>query len=501
MKTDLIFATDKYKPADLFIAGCFEGESLSPEASKIDSALAARVKSALAGKRFSGKAGESLSHYEASHPLAAETLLIGLGSRKDFKKASLRKAAGQSIRTALERKARKIRVLLGSFTAGEMNANAAAASWAELAVLASYEFKKYKTDSGKKPKETPASELELLVQNRSAAAALGKSMQSARAVAEAVLFTRDLINEPANVLTAVELAERAQQMAEDGRMQCTILGQKELARLKMNGILGVNQGSLHPPALIILEYGKSHAAKGTVCLVGKGVTFDTGGLSIKPSKGMEKMKYDMAGAAAVLGAMKAIAALKLPVHVVALTPAVENNVALNPQRPGDIIRMFSGKTVEVLNTDAEGRLILADALAYSAKFKPKAIIDLATLTGMCVYTFGNQAIGLMTNNDRLAARVKDAGLETGERCWELPMWDEYGQQIKGQQSDLKNIGGDHAGTITAAKFLQEFVPEKTAWVHLDIAGTAWTDTARFDGPMGATGVGVRLLTQLLSSWK
>jgi leucyl aminopeptidase len=236
-------------------------------------------------------------------------------------------------------------------------------------------------------------------------------------------------------------------------------------------------------------------------LIGKGVTFDTGGISIKPAADMEKMKYDKAGACTVIAAMGVLADLKLPLHVVAVVPTVENMPSENPQRPGDIIRMYSGKTVEVINTDAEGRLILGDALAYAGRYKPRAIIDLATLTGMCAYTFGDKAIGLMGNDRPLLDRVKKAGDQTGERCWELPLWEDYGEMIKGHHSDLLNVGGKYAGTITAAMFLKEFVPEKTAWAHLDIAGTAWCDSARPDCPKGATGVGVRLLANLLRNWK
>ena len=231
------------------------------------------------------------------------------------------------------------------------------------------------------------------------------------------------------------------------------------------------------------------------------MTFDTGGISIKPSADMEKMKYDKAGACTVIATMGVISDLKLPLHVVGLAPAVENMPSENPQRPGDIIRMHNGKTVEVLNTDAEGRLILGDALAYSAKYKPKAIIDLATLTGMCAYTFGDKAIGLLGNDRKLLGRIKEAGEATDERCWELPLWDDYGETIKGHHSDLYNIGGKYAGTITAAMFLKEFVPEKTPWAHLDIAGTAWADSPRSDCPKGATGVGVRLLANLLRNWR
>lgn len=501
MKTELVFASGKNHAADLFIAGFFENAAPASELSRLEPLLPSLAKAAADKKRFSGKSGETLSSYDAKNLQAPEMILIGLGAKKDFKKTSLRKIAGQITKIALDRKVSSARVFLPSFMAGEVNANVAASIFTEISALAAYDFKKYKTESAKKSKAPRSCLLELLVSNRSGEPALRKQMQAAQIVADGVIFARDLINEPANVLTPAELSERARAMAEENRIHCKILGAADLARLKMNGILAVNQGSVHPPALIILEHGRSYQSKGTICLVGKGVTFDTGGLSIKPSKGMEKMKYDMSGAAAVLGIMKAAAGLKLPVHLVALAPAVENNVAQDPQRPGDIIRMYNGKTVEVLNTDAEGRLILADALAYSARYSPKVIVDMATLTGMCAYTFGNQAIGLMGNNEKVLDLLKRAGQQTGERCWELPIWEEYAQQIKGQQSDLKNIGGEYAGTITAAMFLKEFVPEKTAWAHLDIAGTAWCDSPRFDCQHGATGVGVRLLVQMLSQWK
>jgi leucyl aminopeptidase len=278
------------------------------------------------------------------------------------------------------------------------------------------------------------------------------------------------------------------------------LGLAELKKMGMNGILAVNQGSVTPPALIVLEHGKEYKEKGTVCLVGKGVTFDTGGISIKPSKGMEEMKYDKSGAIAVVATMGLVADLKLPLHIVGLAPSVENNVANDPQRPGDIIRMYNGKTVEVMNTDAEGRLILADALSYCEEFKPVAIIDAATLTGMCHHTFGDKTCGILGTDQKLIDAVQKAGETVGERCWQLPLWEEYGESIKSHHSDLKNTGDGYAGTITAAMFLKEFVPEKTPWVHLDIAGTACCTQNRFDCQKGATGFGVRLFAELLLHW-
>lgn len=487
------------KPADLFIAGCFEDEPVSKELLRLEPSLQEIVKSAKEKNRISGKFGEIFSTYHSGFKEAPEIILFGLGKRKNHQKRCMRKTAGMLYQQAQKLKAVRVRILLDSFTSPEVRLQEAAGIVSEISSMAAYAFDRYKTKTAEnKDKKNP--EVEILILQKTAEAGAEKASTYALAVAEGVNFARDLINEPGNIMHPQQLALEAKKMAARKKIHCEILDLAELKRLKMNGILAVNQGSCIPPALIILEHGKSHKSKGTVCLVGKGVTFDTGGISIKPSKDMEKMKYDMSGAAAVIGAMSAIADLKLPIHVVGLAPAVENNVAEDPQRPGDIIRMYNGKTVEVLNTDAEGRLILGDALAYSEKYKPKAIIDLATLTGMCAYTFGNKAIAVLGNDNKLLDRVKKAGEETGERCWELPLWDDYAESIKGHHSDLYNIGGPYGGTITAAMFLKEFVPEKTAWAHLDIAGTAWADSARYDCPKGATGVGVRLLVRMLSQW-
>jgi leucyl aminopeptidase len=487
----------KREPADLLIAGFFENEKTPKALQSLEPEFAKAVEAAVKKGRFDGKFGQIFSSYSSEFKEAPELVVFGLGQRKNHKKICFRKATGQLLQIAKSRKASTARILLETFTNDEVKPADALEIFTETCRLALYEFDRYKSkkeDKNQKKLET----MEVLV-----ADAKSKSQDRTRyaeAVAEGVLLARDLINEPGNIMNPEALAKAAEEMASRKGLSCEIIAQGELEQLKMGGIIAVNKGSVTEAALIILEHGARYKKNGTVVLIGKGVTFDTGGISIKPSADMEKMKYDMSGAACVIGTMGAVADLKLPLHVVGLAPAVENNVAADPQRPGDIIRMYNGKTVEVLNTDAEGRLILADALAYSAKYKPDAIIDLATLTGMCAYTFGDKCIGLMTNNEKLANKVKQSGEAVGERCWELPMYDEYADTIKGHHSDLLNIGGKYGGTITAAKFLQEFVPEKTAWVHLDIAGTAWTDSNRYDCPKGATGVGVRLLTHFLSNY-
>ncbi|MBI2167794.1 MAG: leucyl aminopeptidase [Candidatus Omnitrophica bacterium] len=502
MKINLVSLSEKRRPADLLLAGAFEGVKSLNLLRSLEPEFARTAEQALKTKRFSGKKGESLSSLSQGVREAAEIYLTGLGAVDKFNRASLAKTIASLIRLARCRKAKRVRLLFESFLGGKIQAAPAAGIFAEAGVLASYTFDKYKTKKEKDDGKFSGPEvLEILVTKKGAEKNLGQNIQEAQIIAEGTLRARNLVNEPGNVINPQTLVAEARKLAREKGLRLTVLGPADLKRLQMGGILGVNQGSKIPPALIILEYGASHKSKGTVCLVGKGVTFDTGGISIKPSNDMEKMKYDKAGACTVIATMGVVRDLKLPLHVVGLAPAVENMPSENPQRPGDIIRMSNGKTVEVINTDAEGRLILGDALAYAAKYKPKAVIDLATLTGMCVYTFSDQAIGLMGNNDSLLAQIKKAGEETGERCWELPLWDEYGEMIKGHHSDLLNTGGKYAGTITAAMFLKEFIPPKTAWAHLDIAGTAWCDKPRADCPQGATGVGVRLLAHLLKNWK
>ena len=499
MKIVLVSKNEKRTPADLFAAGFFEKEKPDPQIRQLEPAFVQAAGPVLGTARFEGKFSQTFSSYHPDYKESREVVLFGLGKRKNHKKLCTRKAFAQIIQLAKSRKAKRIRILMDSFTNAEVKALDAAGILAEISKLASYTFDRYKSKE-RDAKDNKLEVIEALFVSAKPGPEVLKRIEFANAVAEGVNLARNLINEPANVMNPQKLAKAAQEMAGKKKIRCEILGEPELKRLKMGGILAVNQGSRTPAALIVLEYGQRHKKNGTVCLVGKGVTFDTGGISIKPAKDMEKMKYDMSGASAVIATLGVVADLKLPLHVVGLAPAVENNVAEDPQRPGDIIRMYNGKSVEVLNTDAEGRLILGDALAYAEKYKPTAIIDLATLTGMCAYTFGDKAIAILGNNAKLVQKVIKAGNAAGERCWELPLWDVYKDQIKGHHSDLYNIGGPYGGTITAAKFLQEFIPAKTPWVHLDIAGTAWADSPRFDCVKGATGVGVKLLMSFLADW-
>ena len=327
-----------------------------------------------------------------------------------------------------------------------------------------------------------------------------KIMEKATIIASSCNFARDCANDPGNFFDPESFLKEAQKIARESKIKTTFLDKKKLKKEKMNCILAVSQGSSKDPYLIMMEYKTSQKNKDTVLLVGKGITFDCGGISIKPSLNMEEMKFDMCGGAAVLGAMKAIGKIQPNVNVTALIPASENLVNGSALKPGDIITAYNGKTIEVANTDAEGRLILADALAYGSKnFKPNAIIDLATLTGACVIALGKHNCGLMSDNNFLAEQLENYGKITDDKVWRLPLDEEYQEQINGTYSDLKNIGGRDGGTITAGIFLKNFT-NKIAWAHLDIAGTAWSGTKDYH-TKGATGFGVRLLVYLLENWK
>jgi leucyl aminopeptidase len=327
--------------------------------------------------------------------------------------------------------------------------------------------------------------------------ALRNGLKVGAAVAQGVDFARDLVNIPGYAMTPAKLAEEAVELGKRAAVKVTVFDKAQLTEQGFGGVLTVGQGSANEPRFIIMEYGEASDDKPTICLVGKGLTFDSGGLSIKPADAMDTMKSDMAGSAAVFGAMQVVAELKLPLHVVGLVPSAENMPGSAAFRPGDIIKTLSGKTIEVLNTDAEGRIILADGLFYAQRYNPAAIIELSTLTGAMVIALGAHATGMMATDQALADAVSRAGEETGERVWQFPMWQEYHDMIKSEVADIKNMAGRPAGSITAGTFLAAFTGD-TPFVHLDIAGTSFAvQPARpYDAP-GATGVGVRLLTAYL----
>lgn len=442
---------------------------------------------------FSGKAGEAALIYGEGKTGPTRILLVGLGEKKSLSLEQYRRAAALASKNARRVKARSLALW---FPPDAQRAGDVLRAMGEAALLALYRFDKY---INKPENEKTSVESVIFCSDlRSIAAIASRMLAQAQIVAEAAITARNLANAPGNEIYPETLAEKARDLGAAFGFDVTVLEEPELRELGMGGILGVAQGSSHSPRFIIMEYGKS-AAK-PVVLVGKGVTFDSGGISIKPSANMAEMKMDMSGAAAVIGAFEAVARLKLPVRIIGLIPAVENLPSGSSFRPGDILRHYGGKTSEVDNTDAEGRLILADALGYAEQFKPAAVIDLATLTGACVVALGHHASGMMGNDAALMKRLKAAGEETFERVWELPMFDEYEKLIKSDVADVKNVGGRWAGAITAAWFLKKFVGAYR-WVHLDIAGTAILEEASSYHQRGGSGVGVRLLTEFLRRWR
>ncbi|MCB2181417.1 MAG: leucyl aminopeptidase [Desulfobulbaceae bacterium] len=429
---------------------------------------------------------------------AKRLLIVGLG-KDELNREMFRRAGGVVAQKALAVKAEKLFIVVPeelNFSAEEMTE-----CLCEGLILGSYQFKKYQTKTNEDEKKAEIKKISLYLSQTSSATAR-KALKRGIAAGNAGNAARDMANEPGNVWTPQAFADYAKKITTGSGLRCKIIEKAEMKRMKMGGILGVNQGSAQAPKLVQLEYRTGKKVP-TLLLVGKGLTFDSGGLSLKPSAGMEDMKYDMCGGAAVITAMEVIASEKPKnVDVVALVPATENLPASSAIKPGDIINQYGGKSVEVINTDAEGRLILADALAYGVKkFNPDAIVDLATLTGAVIVGLGNHMTGLLSNNDELAEKVIDSGKKAGEPMWRLPLNDDYRKQIKSEVADIKNIGGKGAGTITAAAFLEEFVGE-TPWVHLDIAGTAWNYTEKpYIPKKGPVGIGVRSLIELVRDWK
>ena len=441
---------------------------------------------------FSGKANETAILYRPNGLAAKRLVVVGAGKRAKFSADEARKLSGSLLRQLRTKGIRNVAIL-----ADQASGISDYAAVAEGAILGAWEANKYKTDPKKNEKQIEL--LTIAVPNGSLGIA-EEAVRRGSVIAEAQNLARDLVNEPANKLTPAVLADAAKAMSAEYGLDCKILDRDAMAELGMGALLGVAQGSTNPPFLIVMKYSPGLTTAGDhLALVGKGVTFDTGGISIKPSEGMEKMKYDMAGAAAVIGAMKAIAQLKPPVQVTGYVPTVENMVNGNAQRPGDIVTALSGKTIEVLNTDAEGRLILADALTYAQRNGATHMVDAATLTGAIAIALGHYNVGAFTNNQSLLDRFVTAARVAGEKVWQLPLDEDYKEYLKSAFADLPNIGGRYGGSITAAWFLREFA-DPTPWVHLDIASTAWLDEGKAWMTKGPTGVAVRSLVQLALDW-
>jgi leucyl aminopeptidase len=473
------------------IVGVMEPRKLTPSARAIDERSKKHLSNILRRGDLQGAAGQSLLLHGVPGTLADRVLLVGCGRERDLGDRQYRTILESSVREAAKTGASDAVSCLP-----ELNVKGRDYHWKlrlalEAASHVTYEFREFK--SKKRSSEKSLRRLTVMVPSRRELPVGEKAAAEARAIAKGMKLTRDLANRPPNVCTPSHLAMHAQELAREyPSIKTKVLDRAAMQKLNMNTLLSVAQGSHEPPRLIVLEYKGAKKRAKPIALVGKGVTFDTGGISIKPAQAMDEMKFDMCGAASVLGTICAAAELRLPVDLVGVIPATENMPGGGATKPGDIVTSMSGQTVEILNTDAEGRLILCDALTYTERFNPDVVIDIATLTGACVIALGNHATGLLSNHNALARDLLSAGEYTGDRAWQLPLWEEYQKQIDSPFADFANIGGREAGTITAACFLSRFT-RKFHWAHLDIAGTAWTSGKN----KGATGRPVPLLVQYL----
>ena len=477
--------------ADVLVVPAFD--PADPRDGSLNSATDGWVDEVYSSGEFGGSACDLAMLHRPKSLKSRRLALAGGGKSARFSEFEMRRLTGAAVRSLKAKSLKKVALWLPDALAKPAFAQAVA----EAAILADFEPDKLKTDPKKLGKHIDS----LQICAGSVSPELQSAVERGRILAEAQNFARELVNEPANLLTPQVLAERARSMAAASGLQCEVLDEAQMREIGMGSLLGVSQGSDHPPAFIVIRYTPDQAA-GTdhLAFVGKAVTFDSGGISIKPADGMEKMKYDMGGGAAVLGSMRAISQLKPPVRVTAFIPSVENMVSGRAQRPGDIVTTLSGKTVEVLNTDAEGRLILNDAITYAIRQGVTHIVDAATLTGSIVVALAHVYIGAFSNDDSLYGRVEAAGREAGDRMWRMPLDDDYKEYLKSAFADVPNIGGRWGGSITAAKFIEEFVEGKP-WVHLDIAGTGWLDDGKPWMAKGPTGVPLRTFANLALNWK
>lgn len=483
--------------ADALIVGIHEdtGEK-SPLAAEVNRLLAGAIDKVISRKGFTGKI-EQTEVMETRDAIPANYfILCGLGKTGKTGVEQIRQATGRASLRAREMGLKRICVSTASFIykAENISAEDAARAVSEGAGLALYRFSKYKVKENGNSKNIE--EIRFVEEDRKTLPAVKNGVEKGKIISDSVNFARDLINHPANDMTPAILAEAAKKMANANRIKCTVLSRPQIEKLGMGAYLGVAQGSEEPLRFIILEYNGGKKGEKPVVIVGKAITFDSGGISLKPAEGMGKMKYDMSGGAATIGVLRAASMFRLPLNIVGLLPATENMPSGTAIRPGDVLRSMSGRTIEIISTDAEGRLALSDALFYATRYKPRWIIDIATLTGACAVALGSHAIGMLGNDKDLKDRIAAAGEKVWERVWEMPLWDEYAEQIKSPVADIKNSGGREGGVITAAIFLSKFV-EDYPWVHLDIAGTEWNEKDKAYIPAGPTAIGTRLILQLL----
>ncbi|MGE5809243.1 MAG: leucyl aminopeptidase [Nitrospirota bacterium] len=472
----------------------FDGEKMGKAAARLDESLDGIIGRVMKRGDFKAKPGAVHLLYPGGDAAPERVLLAGLGKRGEFTPNRLRQAVGKAATALRAAGATDAAVLVDGIG---MDPVETGQSIAEGALLGLYRFLRYKTDEENERKKDIRT-VTLVSESAAAVNALKKGVRTGEAIADSVMMVRDMVSSPPVDMTPAAIAAKSREISRLSGLRVQVLERRQMEKLGMGGLLGVASGSMQPPKFIIVEYRKG-GNKPFIALVGKTITFDSGGISIKPAENMDRMKDDMSGGAAVLGAIRTAAALGLPLNVVGLLPATENMPSGSAYKPGDVLRTMSGQTIEILNTDAEGRLILSDGLAYACRYKPAVIVDIATLTGACGIALGQEATGMLGTHEGFKRKMREAGEKTGERVWELPLWEEYYELIKSDIADMKNTGGRQGGVITAAALLSKFV-QKYPWVHLDIAATAWTDKDRPYTPKGATGVGVRLLTQFLRDY-
>ena len=480
--------------ADAIVVNLFEGvEQPGGATAAVDKALDGAISSLISRGEIKGKFGEvNIVHTFGKLP-ARIVAIAGLGKRQDFNADKIRGVAGEFCRTLRKLNCHKIATILHGADIGGIELEASAEAIAEGALLGLYSFTKYK-----KAEYENIEEMRIVVREEEKVPILELAIGKGKVVAEATNLARDMVNEPANYMTPSQMAEAAKEIANKYNLEFKVFDREDIEAMGMEALLGVAKGSNQPPKLITLSYKGDERSEKALGVLGKGITFDSGGISIKSSEGMGEMKDDMAGAAAVMTALGAIAQLKPKINVTAIIPATENLPSGTALKPGDVLKAVNGKTIEVISTDAEGRLILADALSYAQKLGLSPIIDLATLTGACRVALGTLYSGVFGNDQELIDKILKAAEKTGERMWQMPMPEEYKEQNKSEIADVKNTGNRYGGAITAALFLAEFV-DNTPWVHIDIAGTASSTKESGYIIKGATGVGVRTLVKLALS--
>ena len=472
------------------VVGVFESRKLTLPAELLDKASGGYISDIVRRGDMEGKAGSTLLLHNVPATLCDRILLVGLGKEKEFKEKEFAGAIRTTVKVLNETGAFDASIFLTELTVRKRSIAWRVRQTAIIALDATYKFDQFK--SKKEEIRRPLRKLTLSVERRNELAPAEEGLAQGIAIAEGMAMTKTLGNLPPNVCHPTYLAEQAQAMAKEFKLGCEILDRADMEKLGMGSLLSVARGSHQPPKLIVLSHQGGKTGDKPIVLVGKGVTFDTGGISLKPGADMDEMKYDMCGAASVLGTMCAVARMALPINLTVVVPATENMPGGGATRPGDIVTSMSGQTIEILNTDAEGRLILCDALTYAERFEPDTVIDVATLTGACVVALGSVATGLFANKDGLARDLLEAGEEANDRAWHMPLWDDYQDLLKSPFADMANIGGRYGGAISAACFLSRFT-KKFEWAHLDIAGTAWKSGA----DKGATGRPVPMLTHYL----